>query len=195
MPIAQVDFARRAGVARSTISRAFNGPLRAALLASKRVDATHPLVVTWARARGLDPVVLLGPSVAIVRGRAEAGHLGAEAPDDDLVLAPDAGMPTQEFADRAEVNHREVLLALSAELEPALLPNGRIEPLARAALEFMSARPFRTDDPADEPKIDGEDFLASAASPDPDHPGAVVINTDHPAFWVWLARKGVPIHY
>jgi hypothetical protein len=182
-PVSQTDFADRAGVNRSTISRAFQGPLKAALLPGKRCDVTHPAVTAWARDRGLDPRVLLGKFGALHSALKEArGETPTQA-----AANHEGGMTIEEFAARAEVHVSVVSDALRNELAPALLPNGRIDASTFQALSFMAARPFRGDRRrGDEPLIDGHDFLAAAAGPD--STSEVMRIVEHPVLWIWLAR-------
>jgi hypothetical protein len=77
-PLALIELARRSGKARSTITEAAQGPLRAAKLEDGRIDAAHPAVVKWAISRGLDPAKLLRPySVIAVRAAPSAAPLHA----------------------------------------------------------------------------------------------------------------------
>ncbi len=187
-PIAQIDFARRAGVDRSTISRLFQGHLRVALLAGKRCDATHPEVIAWARRRGLDPNVLLGKFGHIEALTRKQEHR-EPARDVPQTHAYADAMTIEEFAARAEVAVGEVLGALRGELAPALLDNGQIDARSHSALTFMAARPFRVgaDGRAEEPLIEGRDFLAAAAGPSSTSE-ALHIEGDHPALFIWMAR-------
>ena len=190
-PISQADFARRAGVDRSTISRAFQGPLRSALLPGKRCDATHPAVIAWARTRRLDPKVLLGTFGRIMALKQEAAPRSASEPHED---SDDAGMTVEEFAARAEVAVDVLSDALRAELAPALLWNGRIDACSLSALQFMAAHPFRNDADgrAIEPLIDGCDFLAAAAGPGSTDDSLHVV--EHPVLFVWMARLTGCVH-
>jgi hypothetical protein len=74
-----------------------------------------------------------------------------------------------------------VVLAVDAELEPAVAATGRIDLAHGAALEFLAARPFkrkRNGDPADCP----EGFLAPADLGDDN------LDSASPFFRAWLAR-------
>jgi hypothetical protein len=103
-------------------------------------------------------------------------------------VADDDGMTIEEFAARAEVAVGEVLSALRSELAPSQLADGRIDACSHAALVFMAERPFRlrADGSADEPLIDGRDFLAAAAGPTSSSDALHVV--EHPALFVWMAR-------
>lgn len=82
-PVAYAELARRAGRNRSQITRAAQGDLAAAKLPGGRLDAAHPSVVAWARARGIDPAALLDSGVGAARQRRESPPASATAPTDD----------------------------------------------------------------------------------------------------------------
>jgi hypothetical protein len=83
-PLSRAEFARRAGRARSSVTEACAGPLAAACLSAGRIDAAHPDVAVWARARGIDPAVLVSPlaSPGAVKARSDEATLssGSDAP-------------------------------------------------------------------------------------------------------------------
>lgn len=58
-PASLAEFARRAGVNRSSVSRLAAGKLRVALQPDGRIDAAHPAVAAWARKKGIKPSVLI----------------------------------------------------------------------------------------------------------------------------------------
>ncbi|MDQ2646932.1 MAG: hypothetical protein M3020_24220 [Myxococcota bacterium] len=86
-PVRPAELARRLGRARSTVTELLQGPWREALLPSGRVDASHKVIQDAARARGIDPRVLLdAPRTPTVTGKKNgAAKNGAtEAPDPTL---------------------------------------------------------------------------------------------------------------
>src|SRR5690349_17322458 len=58
-PASFADFARRAGVNRSSVTRLAAGKLAAAVLADGRIDVAHPSVAAWARSKGIKPPALI----------------------------------------------------------------------------------------------------------------------------------------
>jgi hypothetical protein len=189
LPVAQTTFAKRMGVNRSTISRAMNGPLKAALLPGRRVDVGHPAAVQWARDHGRDPTTAAGQLARILARK-------RSTPEPAIEEASDDAMSLEEFAERAEVPVAEVRKAMTSELRDAVLHDGRIRAASREALEFMAQRPFREaeDGRSVEPQINGQDFLAPASlpCPMPDHPSAVQVH-DHTVLRIWLARHAAII--
>lgn len=193
-PVSQTDFAARAGVNRSTISRAFQegGPLHAALLPGKRCDATHPEVVAWARRRRLDPNVLLGSFNALALARIDVRDAD-EPPSAPPTASPYcggcgelfstyAGTPIEEFAQRAETPLRAVRDALAAELAPARRNDGLIDIAHPASLAFLARNPVDQDDEKTPPPVNGHDFLCPAC------PNDMHVDLEHPIFLAFLAR-------
>lgn len=189
MPVSQTDVAQRAGVNRSTISRLFAGPLNAALLPGKRCDVTHPVVVAWAKQRGLDPTALLGafhsemlrpapPAQASIEIEQHSGYCGGCGE----LHSPYAGTPIEEFAQRAETPVRAVRDALTVELAPALRNDGRIDIAHPASLAFLARNPVDQDDEKAPLPVNGHDFLCPAC------PDDVHVDLKHPIFFAFLAR-------
>lgn len=163
-PISLADLARRVGCHRSTITRAVQGPLKAALLRGGRLDAGHPLLVAWTRARTATPEPCKGCGT------------GAAARYD--------GTPIEEFAARAEVSVTTVQAAVRGELGAALRDDGRLDLAHPAALTFLARYPLARDDddaPLD-PAISGHDFVCPACIDENR------IDLEHPVFLAFLAR-------
>jgi hypothetical protein len=156
------DLARRSGRARSTVTRACQGELRAALV-NDRVNAAHPRVIAWARARGIDPAALT-PGVFVRR---------------DVVaeLSPEA------FARFAGVTSDEIFEARRGSLRAAMLPSGNIDLAHAAALEFLARRPFRRGANGSIDETDVPDGILAAACS-----GGDEIEIDHPCTRAFFAR-------
>ncbi|MEO7037663.1 MAG: hypothetical protein ABI548_27140 [Polyangiaceae bacterium] len=173
-------------MARSTVSRAVavGGPLHAALVAD-RVDAGHPAVVAW-----VGPVTLAMPYGLPLREARELGLIqrptvpACGACGQLYAGGVYAGTPVAEFAERAETSLRVVTAALTSDLAPALLEDGRINIGHPAALAFLARYPLARnvhDDPLD-PPIDGHDFTCPASIDESRH------DVRHPIYQAFLAR-------
>lgn len=165
------DFARNAGVNRSSVTRLVAGKLRRALLPSGRVDTAHPVVVEWARARGVDPVALLSPGarprpVVVI---------------DDPSPAPPGHLTAHEFAARSGEKLSAVIVAIDGVLGPALLGSGRIDLAHPAALAYLAARPYELDAHGDPIGADGHLVGAVYARGE--------IDGTHPFARAYLARR------
>ena len=159
------DLSRRVRVHRSTVTRAAQGPLSAAMVGD-RIDLAHPVVVAWIRDRVPRP-----PAPA-------CGGCGAFAG------TPYVGISQAEFVRRAEVPPDVVYVALGGELAPALLPSGRLDIGHPASLAFLARYPLARsafDDPLD-PPIDGHDFTCPAHIDENRH------DVRHPVYQAFLAR-------
>jgi hypothetical protein len=196
-PITAAELARRAGVNRSSITRALRRELAPARM-HDRVDVAHTVVVRWAISRGLDPIVLLDigsrersrrPVLLVEETAPSVGDFARSVgahPTDVMAEVSDALVPpghisVTEFAWRAGVRPSEVIAAVDrGELQPAVLKNGRLDLGHPAALEFMAAHPYKTDRRGN--LIGGDGHLA----------GAMVgeqINVDHPFARAVIARS------
>jgi hypothetical protein len=72
MPLTRTEFARRTGRAKSSVTEACAGPLRAAVLPTGALDAQHPDVAAWCAARGIDHALLLAPGAPASPHRASS---------------------------------------------------------------------------------------------------------------------------
>jgi hypothetical protein len=143
-----------AGVARSTITRAFRpgGPLYPALVGD-RGDASHPAWIGWLADRvGARSIVVSEPGTAITFD-ALAPLLGVPVREVEAAVRPGGPLhaaliaphhvSAELFAVLAGTSVFEVLAATRDELAPALTESGRIDISHRDALEYLAARPFR----------------------------------------------------
>src|SRR5262245_23942457 len=78
-PLSLAEFARRVGRHRSVITREFQNGLGPAKLPNGRVDAAHPLVHDWLRARDLEPAVLLDGAISVAETRGAPAAVAAVA--------------------------------------------------------------------------------------------------------------------
>jgi hypothetical protein len=97
-PASFAEFARRAGVHRSSVTRLVASKLSVALLADGRLDAAHPAVAAWARSHGIKPAALLSRlagSDDAPTGTAPPAARAPRAPTGRRPKSPEGSPPAQ----------------------------------------------------------------------------------------------------
>jgi hypothetical protein len=206
-PVSRAELARLTGRARSSITEAAGGVLKAACCGAGRIDASHPAVLKYAGVRSYKE--LLSGAAAVQRSRPVA----AGAPT--LVLRETAATPTLEafaaghglsvdeierdFADAVVPAHHlaastfamladcpvtDVVHAVAGELAPAVTDAGRLDATSPAALAWLARRPFAV---GDDGELATEDFpLGPACRGD-------LIDANHWLTAIFLARCGAEV--
>lgn len=116
------EFARRAGINRSSATRLAADKLRAAIVPPGRIDVAHPVVAGWARARGIKPSALRSPEASAASAPTDTPEPVRKAarvptaPRPKELGAVAQGAPTGPAADEEQSGAPDPLTAANVEI-------------------------------------------------------------------------------